>query len=182
MNKRIMLTLIFAVLMIAISGCFEGDDTPVTVPEYVEPSVENLILLKDIPLGFEYLGAIPTTIDDIKDKYADVAGIVDVAEGIYMYSDGTNVYMIAVECEDEASADNFVYQYKQSFPQLRSETRFVEESFNGHFATRIKNYTTFNGDVERYTYVWNSGKFVFIVEGNTDDYSLTRMIAEATGQ
>ena len=182
MNKRIILTLTFAVLMIAISGCIDGDDRPVTVPEDVEPSIANLILLKDIPVGFEYLGAMPTTIDDIKDEYADVAGIVDVAEGIYAYSDGTDVYIISIECEDDASADNFVYQYKQSFPQLRSGTRFVEESFNGHFATRIKDYTTFNGDVERYTYVWHNGKFVFIVEGNTDDYSLTRMIAEATGK
>ena len=183
MNKKIMIISIFAVLMIAMSGCINNDDTPINVPGEVEPSVANLILLKEVPTGFEYLGAMPTTIDTIKRKYADIAGIVDVAEGIYKDNDGIDVYIIAIECEDEASADDFVYQYKDSFPELPSGTRFAEESFNGHFATRIKDYTTFNGDqVERYTYVWNNGKFVFIVEGNTENYSSTRMIAEATGQ
>jgi len=182
MNRKIMLISTLAVLMIAMSGCTDPVDNP-EIPEDVVPGAANLIVVKDIPAGFEYIGAMPTTIDEIKNEYADVAGIVDAAEGIYKNTDGTDVYIIAIECEDNAAADDLVYQYKDSFPELPSGTRFAEESFNGHFATRIKEYSTDNGErVERYTYVWNNGKFVFIVVGNTDDYSLTRAVAEATGQ
>lgn len=182
MNKRIMLVSILAILIIAVSGCTDPDDTPpVTIPEEIEASAADLIVLKNVPDGFEYLGAPPTTIDEIKRGYVDFPGIVDAAEGIYQ-SDDIEVSVIVSECEDETSAEEMLNQYKSGFSELPSGTRFSEESFNGHFATRIKDYTTSGGDqVARYTYVWNNGSFVFLVEGNSDDYALTRTIAEATG-
>jgi hypothetical protein len=182
MNKRIMLVSILAILIIAVSGCTDPDNTPpVTIPEEVEASAADLIVLKNVPDGFEYLGAPPTTIDEIKREYVDFPGIVDAAEGIYQ-SDDFEVSIIVSECEDKTSAEEMLDQYKSGFSELPSGTRFAEESFNGHSATRIKDYGTFNGDqAARYTYAWNNESFVFIVEGNSDDYASTRMIAEATG-
>lgn len=44
-------------------------------------------------------------------------------------------------------------------------------------------YSTVGGEqVARYAYLWSNGNFVFIVNGNTEDFTQTRALAEATGQ
>ncbi len=183
MNKKIMLVFTLTVLAIVMSGCVDPEDTPEVTTGNEVLTAADLIVVKNIPSGFEYLGAPPISVDDIKSEYVDVAGIVDAAEGIYQNADLAEVHLIVVECENSTAAGEFINQYKLSIPMLANGERFVEQSFNGHFAIRIVDYTTMNGEqVARYSYLWNNDNFVFVVEGNTADYMLTRSLAEATGQ
>ena len=183
MNKKIMLIFSLTVLAIVMSGCVDPNDTPETTTGNEELTAANLIVVNNIPSGFEYLGAPPTSVDDIKNEFVDVTGIVDAAEGIYQDADSVELRITVVELEDNTAADEFVNEYKLSLPPLARGTQFVEESFNDHFATRIMDYTTVGGEqVPRYAYLWSNDNFVFVVNGNTDDYTLTRALAEATGQ
>ena len=183
MNKKIMLIFSLTVLAIVMSGCIDPNDTPEVTTGNEELTAANLIVVENIPAGFEYLGAPPTSVDDIKSDYVDVAGIVDAAEGIYKDADSVEVHIIVIEFDGSTAADEFVNQYKLSIPPLTSVERFVDESFNGHFATRITDYATVNMEqVPQYAYLWSNDNFVFLVNGNTADYTLTRALAEATGQ
>ena len=183
MNKKIMLIFSLTVLAIVMSGCIGSTDAPEVTTGNEVLTAANLIVVRNIPSGFEYLGAPPTSVDDIKNEYVDVAGIVDAAEGIYQDADSIELHITVVECENNTAADEFVNQYKLSLPPLARGTQFAEESFNGHFATRIMDYTTVGGEqVARYAYLWSNGNFVFIVNGNTEDFTQTRALAEATGQ
>ena len=183
MNKKIMLIFSLTVLAIVMSGCIDPNDTPEVTTGNEDLTVANLIVVENIPAGFEYLGALPTSVDDIKREYVDVAGIVDAAEGIYQDADSVDVYITVVEFDGSTAADEFVTQYKLSLPPLVGGTQFTEESFNDHFATRIMGYTTVGSEqFPRYAYLWSNDNFVFIVNGNTADYTLTRALAEATGQ
>ena len=184
MNKKIMLIFSLMVLAILMSGCIDDSiDTPEATTGNEELTAADLIVVQNIPSGLEYLGAPPTSVDDIKNDYVDVAGMVDVAEGIYQDADSVELHIIVVEFEDSDAADEFVDQYKLSLPPLARGTQFAEESFNGHFATRIMDYTTVGGEqVARYSYLWSNDYFVFIVNGNTEDFTQTRALAEATGQ
>ncbi len=183
MNIKIMLIFLLTVLTIVMSGCVDPNDAPEATTEDEVLTAADLIVIRNIPSGFEYLGAPPMSIDDIKSEYVDIAGIVDAAEGIYKDADSVEVRITVVECEDSAAADEFVNQYKLSMPLLARGTQFVEESFNNHFATRIMDYTTVGGEqVPRYSYIWSNDNFVFIVNGNTADFTQTRALAEATEQ
>ena len=184
MNKKIMLIFSLTVLAILMSGCIDDStDTPEATTGNEELTAANLIVVQNIPSGFEYLGAPPRSVDDIKSEYVDVAGIVDAAEGIYQDAGSVDFHITVVELDDSDAAGNFANQYKLSIPPLARGTQFVEESFNDHFATRIMDYTTVGGEqVARYSYLWSNDNFVFIVNGNTEDFTQTRALAEATGQ
>mgnify|MGYP006959938876 CR=1 FL=1 len=44
-------------------------------------------------------------------------------------------------------------------------------------------HSTVGGEqVARYSYLWGNSNFVFIVNGNTEDFTQMRALAEATGQ
>ena len=183
MDKKIMLIFSLTVLAIVMSGCIDSNDTPETTTGNEILTAADMIVVKNIPSGFEYLGAPPISVDDIKSEYVDVAGIIDAAEGIYQNADSVELHIIVVEFEDNTAADEFVYQYKSVFSPLATGSRFAEESFSDHFATRITDYSTVNREqVAHYSYLWSNGNFVYIVSGNTEDYTLTRALAEATGQ
>lgn len=178
MKKIIMLISALAVLLVAMSGCVDNTDNP----EAELSGVAGLVIVDEAPEGFEYLGSPSISVDDIKEEYADVPGIVDAAEGIYQNPNLLELHVTAVEMENSESAENLVNEYKESFSQLRDGTRFTDVSFNDHMATRIKDYVDKNGEqLERYTYIWNNENFVFIIEGNTDDHLIVRSMAEATG-
>ncbi len=183
MNKKIILIFSLTVLAIVMSGCIGSTDAPEATTGNEVLTAADMIVVRNIPAGFEYLGAPPTSVDDIKHEYVDVAGIVDAAEGTYQNTDSVEVHITVVECEDSDAADEFVNQYKLSLPPLARGTQFAEESFNNHFATRIMDYTTVGGEqVAQYAYLWSNDNFVFIVNGNTEDFTQTRALAEATGQ
>ena len=183
MNKKIMLIFSLTVLAIVMSGCIGSTDAPEVTTGNEVLTAADLIVVQNIPSGFEYLGAPPRSVDDIKHDYVDVTGIVDAAEGIYQDADSVELHITVVELEDSDAAENFIIQYKSGFTPLARGDRFTYPSFNGHTATRIMDYSTVGGEqVARYAYLWSNGNFVFIVNGNTEDFTQTRALAEATGQ
>ncbi|WP_440953121.1 hypothetical protein [Methanococcoides sp. FTZ1] len=170
---------LIALLLVAMSGCTEPvePEGPVTTADL---SVDGVVL-DNVPEGFEYLGVHSLDIEDVKASYADVDGIIQASEGIYQL-DSVDYFVIAIELENAEAAEEFNAQYKAGFTPLANGDRFVEESFNGHDATRVVKYIIANGEqTPRYHYVWTNENFVFLVKGNTDDSTRVMELAEATG-
>lgn len=180
--------------MIAFSGCV--DNTPAVNgtdsdnPETKAISDEDaagVSTIETLPAGFEYVGTLPLSIDEIKSDYKaeNVSGILGGSEGLYKYtnaSETTDLYIDAIEFEDAEDANSFISTYRASFKPLQSGSRFVEESFNGHSAVRITEYIRTGGaDVPRYSYVWSNENYVLVVSGSTTDDTLVKQLAEATG-
>jgi len=192
MTKSIALISVFAVLMIAFSGCVDNNspavngtdsDNPAT-NSISEEDVAGISTLETLPAGFEYIDTLPLSTDEIKSDYnaEDVSGVLNVSEGIYKDSNATNYYVDVIELEDEEAANNFIDAYKASFTPLNSGSRFTDESFNGHSAVKILDYMTAGGKtVSRYTYVWSNENYVIVVFGNTAEEAPIRQLAEATG-
>ena len=194
MKKSIALISVFAVLMIAFSGCVDNNPSAVngTAPENPETNAisdENasgISMLETLPAGFEYVGTLPLAIADIKSDYKaeNASGILGGSEGLYRYSSGnaSDFYIDVVEFENPEDASGFISIYQSSFMPLPSGSRFVEESFNGHSAVKITEYIRTGGaDVPRYSYIWRNENYVLVVSGSTTDNTLVKQLAEATG-
>ncbi|MCQ1536595.1 hypothetical protein FTO70_13125 [Methanosarcina sp. KYL-1] len=192
MKKSIALISLLAVLMIAFSGCVDNNNPAVneTGPDApgsganTEEGAAAMSELENLPAGFEYLASLPLSADEIRKDYKaeNVSGILGGSEGMYKYSDGSDFYVDVIECESSSAADDLIFAYKSSFKPLNVGSRFVEESFNGHFAVKITEYATIGGDdVPRYSYIWKHENYIFVVFGNSDDSSTVKELAEATG-
>ena len=176
MKKNIALISMFAVLIIAFSGCV-GKNTPAEKASGIS-KIENL------PAGFEFTGNRSLSTDEIKTNYEaeNVSGILGGSEGLYKGSNNSDFYIDVIQLENKEAANNFISTYKSSFTPLREGSRFAEESFNGHSAVRIINYVTDTGKTApRYIYIWNNESYVLAVSGTTVDNSLVKQLAEATG-
>jgi hypothetical protein len=192
MKKNIALIFVFAVLMIAFSGCM-GNNTPLANGTNSDNPKANTISgedasgiskIENLPAGFEYVGNLSLSADEIKSDYKaeNVSGILGGSEGIYKGSNNSDYYIDVIQFESKEAANNFISVYKSTFKPLREGSRFAEESFNGHSAVRITDYVIDAGkDVPRYSYIWNNENYVLIVSGNTVDSSPVRQLAEATG-
>ena len=191
MKKIIALISVFAVLMIAFSGCVDNtpavngtdSDNPETNP-ISDDDAAGVSTIENLPAGFEYIDTIPLSTDEIKSTYEaeNVTGILSGSEGIYRDSNNTDYYVDAIELEDEEAANNLIDAYKSSFPPLSSGSRFTDVSFNGHSAVKILDYITVGGkSVSRYSYVWSNENYVIVVFGNTAEEAPIRQLAEATG-
>lgn len=192
MKKSIALISVFAVLMIAFSGCVDNDNPAVNGTDSDNPETNaisdedaaGVSTLETLPAGFEYVDTIPLPTDDIKSSYEadNVSGILEGSEGIYRDSNKTDYYIDAIELENEEAANNFIDAYKSSFPPLSNGSRFTEVSFNGHAAVKITDYITVGGKtVPRYTYIWDNENYVIVIFGNTAEDVPVRQLAEATG-
>ncbi|MEL4306364.1 hypothetical protein [Methanococcoides sp. LMO-2] len=178
MKMKVLMISLVALLLVAMSGCTEPAEPEESVTT-ADLSVDGVVL-ENIPESFEYLGVHSVDIEDVKADYADVDGIVQASEGIYQL-DSVDHYIIAVELEDPEAAEEFVTQYKDSFPSAVIG-RFVTDYFNGHDATLITKHITLNGEqVPRYHYIWANENFVFVVRGSTEDSGTLLELAEATG-
>ncbi|MDY9926555.1 hypothetical protein [Methanosarcina sp.] len=191
MKKSIALISVFAVLMIAFSGCVDNNPPAVngTDSDNPEPNAisdedaAGISTLETLPAGFEYIDTIQLSPDEVKSTYnaENVSGVLNVSEGIYKDSNETNYYIDVIELEDEEVANDFISAYKASFKPLSSGSRFTDESFNGHSAVKILNYITVGGkSVSRYTYIWSNENYVIVVFGNTAEEAPIRQLAEAT--
>jgi hypothetical protein len=188
MKKMIALISALAVLMIAFSGCV-GDNNPAVNETESNNSGANAISdlnLSEInvPANFSYYATLPLTTNEIKSDYGaeSVSGILEGSEGCYNDSNKTDYYIDVIKLEDQEAANNFITAYKSSFPPLNNISRFTDESFNGHSAVKITGYVISGGKtVPRYSYIWNNENYVIVVFGNTDDESLVKQLAEATG-
>jgi hypothetical protein len=191
MKKSIALISVFAVLMIAFSGCVDNNTavngTDSNNPETNAISNEDaagISTLETLPAGFEYVDTIPLSTDEIKSGYKadNISGIITGSEGIYRDSNNTEYHIDVIELEDEEAANNLITVYKSSFSPLSSGSRFTDESFNGHSAVKITDYITSGGkDVSRYSYIWSNENYVIVVFGNTAEEAPIRQLAEATG-
>ncbi|WP_406660538.1 hypothetical protein V7O66_11915 [Methanolobus sp. ZRKC3] len=166
MIKKLTLVSTLLVLMLAVSGC---TDSPV--------DGEDIVL----PEGYEYLGSPPMSVEDVKEDYVSIDGIVGASESLYKYSD-VDLYIDMIELESSDIAEEFIVQYKAEFKQMTAGSRFTEVSFNDHPATVIQEHVTVGAEqVPRYTYIWANGNFVYVVGGNTDDSEILKGLAESTG-
>lgn len=191
MKKSIALVSVFAVLMIAFSGCV-GNNPAVNGTDTDNPETNSISdedaagisTLETLPAGFEYVDTIPLRTDETKNDYKaeNVSGILNVTEGIYKDSNKTEYHIDVIELEDEAAANNFITTYKASFPPLSDGSRFTDVSFNGHSAVKITEYVTDGGKtVPRYSYLWSRENYVIRVFGNTAEEAPIKQLAEATG-
>ncbi|NPE29508.1 hypothetical protein HNV12_16420 [Methanococcoides sp. SA1] len=180
MNMKLLLIPFIALLLVAVSGCTDPAEPTGPIVETPDLSVDGVVL-ETVPEGFEYLGVHAVELDTVKTSYADVDGIVNASEGIYNL-DSIDYFIIAIEMDSIASAEELITQYKAAFTPLAVGERFTDVSFNEHDATLVTKYITAGGeDVPRYQYVWNNENFVFLVKGNTDDATVVLDLAEATG-
>jgi hypothetical protein len=233
MKKNIALISVFAILIIAFSGCI-GNNTPpangtdsnnskanVTPDEKAisnntppangtssnnlkanlpadekaseisntknlpaDEKASEISKIKNLPAGFEYVSNPPLSADRVKIIYnvEDISGILGGSEGLYKYSNKSGFYIDVIQLENKEAANNFISTYKSSFTPLNEGSRFAEESFNGHSATRITDSTIDAGKtIPRYIYIWSNENYVLVVTGNTVDSSLLRQLAVATG-
>lgn len=192
MKKSIALISVFAVLMIAFSGCVDNNTPAVNGTDSDNPEtnaisdedVAGISTLETLPAGFEYIDTIPLSTDEIQNDYKaeNVSGILEGSEGIYKDSNKTEYHIDVIGLEDKEAANNFITAYKSSFPPLSSGSRFTDESFNGHSAVNITEYITSGGQtVPRYSYIWSNENYTIRVFGNTAEGAPIRQLAEATG-
>lgn len=190
MKKSIALISVFAVLMIAFSGCVgnnsavNGTDSDNPTSSISNEDIAGISTLDSVPAGFEYVDTIPLRIDETLNDYKaeNVSGVLNVSEGIYKDSNKTEYHIDVIELEDEEAANNFITTYKASFPPLGNGSRFTDVSFNGHSAVKITEYVTAGGEtVPRYSYLWNNENYVMRVFGNTAEEDPIKQLAEATG-
>jgi len=192
MKKSIALISVFAVLMIAFSGCVDNNTPAVNGTDSGNPETNaisdedaaGISTLETLPAGFEYVDTLPLSTDEIKSEYKaeNVSGVLNASEGIYKDSNESNYYIDVIELEDEEAANNLITAYKSSFSPLSSGSRFTDESFNGHSAVKITEYITSGGkSIPRYSYIWSNENYVIIVFGNTAEAAPIRQLAEATG-
>lgn len=190
-NKLILVSALI-IMMLFVSGCTDeqgpdgGQEVNNTTNTGVDAdisgmSAENLVAISDLPDGYEYIGSPSMTVEDVRNEYVNMSGIVAAAEGLYKSGD-VDLYVDVIEMESPELAEEFVSEYMSGFKELPSGTRFAEDSFNGHSVTVIKTYSTIGAEqVPRYTYIWSNENFVFVVGGATSDTSLPRALAESTG-
>ncbi|MCS3924212.1 hypothetical protein [Methanosalsum natronophilum] len=176
MKLKILMILSFSVLMLTLSiGCIDNNE------ELPDMDVEDLSMVEDTPHELEHLGNPTISGDSIANDYVDVPGIVEASRGIYQ-SDDAEIHLTVIEMEDTQSADNFVEEYKATYPEFNNRDRFVEETVDGQDVTRINKFTRVGGEyVDRFTYIWNQQNYVFVVEGNTDDYTFLKDFVKAAG-
>lgn len=180
MNMKLLMIPFIALLLVAVSGCTDPAEPTGPTVETPDLSVDGVVL-ETVPEGFEYLGVHAVEVDTVKTSYADVDGIVNASEGIYNL-DSIDYFIIAIEMESSAAAEELITQYKAGFTPLAMVERFTAASFNEHDATLVMKYITAGGEqVPRYHYVWSNENFVFLVKGNTDDSTVVLDLAKATG-
>lgn len=179
--------------MIAFSGCVSnntpaangtGSDNLTKAKAISSENASEVSKIKNLPAGFEYVGSPSLSTDEIKTNYKaeNVSGILGGAEGLYKGSNNTDFYMDVIQLENKGAATNFISAYTSSFQPLNGIPRFVEESFNGHNATRITNVITEAGNESlRYIYIWNNENYVLAVSGSTNNSTVVKQLAEATG-
>ncbi len=189
MLKKVFLVLVISILILSISGCTDelDEETPVdtgVVADTIsdDASAQSLMPVDDLPENYEFLGSRELSPEKVEAEYVSVEGIENGSEGLYKYLDSTDLHINVIEMNSSSSAEEFIIQYKAGFKELSSEPRFTEESINDHSVVRILKYVTHGeGQIPRYTYIWNNDRFVFVVGGTTDDYVILSDLAEATG-
>ena len=161
-KKAIFLTIL--ILAIISSGCIKGtdDDTDHTIDQ----GINSLVVVADLPGGYEFLGTYP----DFSEYDKDYENIINSGEGIYKDQNYNDVYFDVIEFDTESNAINFIEDYKSRKESATNGDIFTTPAINGHSVTRMKTYSISKGTQEpRYSFFWNNNNYVFIIISNSNN-------------
>lgn len=167
-KKVIFLTIL--ILAIISSGCIKGteDNTDHTINQ----SINSLVIVSDLPEGYEFLGIYP----DFSEYDNDYENIINSGEGIYKDQNYNDVYIDIIEFDTESNAILFIEEYKSR----KNETLFEILTINGHTATMMKTYSISKGIQEpRYSFFWNDNNYAYIVKSNSNDENSALNVVKA---
>lgn len=161
-DKKILLLVLLT--SVFISGCIFDKDNGKQINE------SKFIPQNDLPAGFTYM-AIHETSVDIGDSS------INAIEGVYRNSRGEDMYIQALENNAPSALVN---EYKLRYKDANWDP-FEEIFLNGHKATKIKDYTTMNGQqTPKYSIIWATEKYMMLVGSSIDAQSVMNL-ASATG-
>jgi hypothetical protein len=184
-NPKKTVASILLISIILLSGCIEGTDTEIidnsdNTSSGIDQdnfSLDSMVMVENLPSGYEYLGSPPITYDN---EFSEK--IIESKEGAYRDEDNLDVFLDIIELDSDLSATEFILNYKSQYEQLSTGDRFTNVNFNGHTGTRIKTYTYRAGNqLHKYQIIWNNGNIVFIVRSNSNLESSAMNLAIATG-
>ncbi|MCZ7355798.1 MAG: hypothetical protein O8C66_07685 [Candidatus Methanoperedens sp.] len=159
MSNKSILFLILIVPAILISGCIFSKPTQVTPQSQVIPQ-------KNLPSGFTFMGIHEATVD--------IGGSsMNATEGVYR-NNNEDIYIQVIK-NDQPSF--LVDQYKQTYKNAKYDP-FEEVLFNGHNATKVKDYETKNGkQLMTFTVIWANVDSMIIVGSSNDSNSVLNLAA-----
>jgi hypothetical protein len=163
MSSKNILFLMLIVPAIFISGCVSNKEPAGT-------QVSNPVIPQsNLPAGFSFMGIHEATVD--------IGGSsINGTEGVYR-NNNEDLYIQVIKTNQPSF---MVDQYKQTYKDAKYDP-FEEVFFNGHNATKVKDYTTKNGkQVIEYTVIWANVDSVIIV-GSSNDSNSVLNLAAATG-
>ncbi|HIH44235.1 MAG TPA: hypothetical protein HA257_03895 [Candidatus Methanoperedenaceae archaeon] len=166
-------------LILAVSGCNEQQKSA--------ESTAAQLPVKDLPGSIKYIGSpsyesVMSSIARDYGNFSSAGKIVNASQGFYQNKGSIDFNIIVMKFQDKPAAASFVEEFRSGYQEFPYESRFLEESFNGHSALRIKYYAIERGrDEPRYLYIWSNGYLVFLVRGTSDDASLMLSLAKSTG-
>lgn len=184
-NPKKTIASIILISIILLSGCIEDTDTEIidnsdNTSSGIDQdnfSLDSMVMVENLPSGYEYLGSPPITDDD---EFSE--NIIESKEGAYRDEDNVDVFLDIIELDSESAATEFIFNYKSQYEQLSTGDRFTNLNFNGHTSTRIKTYTYAAGNqLPKYQIIWNNDNIVFIVRSNSNLESSAMNLAIATG-
>ena len=162
-NKKILLLVLLT--SVFISGCiFDKDDNGKQI------NGSKFIPQKDLPAGFTYMAIHETSVDIGNSS-------INAIEGVYRNSKGEDMYIQALENNSPSALIN---EYKLRYKDANWDP-FEEIFVNGHKATKVKDYTTMNGQqTPKYSIIWATEKYMMLVGSSIDAQSVMNL-ASATG-
>jgi len=184
-KKTVVSILLISILL--LSGCIEDTDTEINNNsdntssgidiDQDNFSLDSLVLVENLPTGYEYLGSPPINdFDELSEN------IIESKEGAYRDEDNFDVFLDIIELDSGSAAVGFILSYKANYEPLASGDRFTPLSFNGHDATRITEYRYSGGtQLPKYQIIWNNDNIVFIVRSNSNLVNSGMNLAIATG-
>ncbi len=166
MSNKFVLLLIFLITAVFISGCIDGNKTPVKATGLA------LIPTTGLPAGFTYMGT--------HDAGVEIGGkSVNATEGVYRKGEN-DIYIEVIGTENPGA---LLEQYKTDFKKKFGDkyNPFEDISLNGHPATKVADITIMNAKpITVYSITWTTGKSMVIV-GSSSNLQTVTDLATATG-
>ncbi|VVB91196.1 Uncharacterised protein [uncultured archaeon] len=166
MSNKFVLLLIFLITAVFISGCIDGNKTPVNT------TGQSLIPTTGLPAGFTYMGT--------HDVEVEIGGkSVNATEGVYRKGED-DIYIQVIGTENPGA---LLEQYKADFKKKFGDkyNPFEDISLNGHTATKVADFTVMKGQpVTVYSVTWTIEKSMVIV-GSSSNLQEVKDLATATG-
>jgi len=159
MSNKILVMVVLLVTAVFMSGCIsDNGDEPVSIPD------------SNLPDGFTYMGTHEANVEVGDTSMA-------ATEDVYRNNNGEDIYVQTIKSDKPGG---LVTRFKSKYKDANYEP-FKEIRFNGHVATQVTDYVTFNGRQEpRYVIIWATETSLMIVGSSKDENDVLNM-AIATG-